>query len=87
MPCSNISISTSEAIMHRRRMITDYTDIVPITSIRAAAHGETTTRRTFKLSTGGATGKRGQQEFENDCTRSGKANRFSVPSDRDRTLR
>ena len=60
MPCSNIWISTSEAIMHRRRMITDYTDIIPITSIRSAAHGETITRRTFRLPTGGATEKRAQ---------------------------
>jgi len=43
-----------------RTTVTDYTDIVPITSIRAVAHGETTTRRTFKLSTSGVTGKSAQ---------------------------
>ena len=42
--------------------VTDYTDIVPITSIRAAAPGETTTRKTFGLSTGGVTGKRDRAE-------------------------
>jgi len=40
-----------------RATVTDYTDIVPITSIRAAAPGETITRKTFRLSTGGVTGK------------------------------
>jgi hypothetical protein len=44
-----------------RATVTDYTDIVPITSIRAAAPGETTTRKTFRLSTGGVTGKRIEQ--------------------------
>ena len=43
--------------MPERATVTDYTDIVPITSIRAAAPGETITRKTFRLSTGGVTGK------------------------------
>jgi hypothetical protein len=41
---------------------TDYTDIVPITSIRAAAPGETTILKTSRLSIGNVTGKRDRAE-------------------------
>jgi len=47
-----------------RATVTGYTDIVPITSIRAAAPSETTTRKTFRLSTGGVTGKRDRAEVD-----------------------
>ena len=43
------------------RRVTDYTDIVPITSIRAAAPGETTILKTSRLSIGGVMGKRIEQ--------------------------
>jgi len=45
-----------------RATVTDYTDIVPITSIRAAAPGETTILKTSRLSIGGVTGKRDRAE-------------------------
>jgi len=45
-----------------RATVTDYTDIVPITSIRAAAPGETTILKTSRLSIGGETGKRDRAE-------------------------
>jgi hypothetical protein len=45
-----------------RATVTDYTDIVPITSIRAAAPGETIILKTSRLSTGGVTGKRDRAE-------------------------
>jgi hypothetical protein len=45
-----------------RATVTDYTDIVPITSIRAAAPGETAILKTSRLSIGGVTGKRDRAE-------------------------
>jgi hypothetical protein len=40
-----------------QHMINNYTDIIPITPIRAAEHGGTITRKTFRLSTGGVMGR------------------------------
>jgi hypothetical protein len=47
-----------------RATVTDYTDIVPITSIRAAAPGETIILKTSRLFIGGVTGKRDRAEVD-----------------------